>query len=169
MHRRSRKNLLTLAPNPYPLLSLCPTVKMLRLDLTPATLNQRQEGSLPALLGIEVVALAEGNVRMAMEVTAHHMASNGYLHAASVVALADTAAGYGCVAHLPDGALGFTTVELKSNFIGTARSGRITAEATLIHGGRSTQLWDAVVRDAEGKTIALFRCTQMLLWPRVSG
>ena len=141
---------------------------MLRPEITPVTFNRRQEGSLPALLGIEVVALAEGNISLALEVGAHHMAPNGYLHAASVVALADTAAGYGCIAHLPEGAQGFTTIELKANFLGTARSGRIVAEAVLVHGGRSTQLWDAVVRDEAGKTIALFRCTQMLLWTRVS-
>ena len=78
--------------------------------------------------------------------------------------LADTAAGYGCFASLPDGATGFTTIELKSNFLGTARSGRLLCKATRVHSGRTTQVWDATVTH-EGKTIALFRCTQFLLYP----
>lgn len=101
-----------------------------------------------------------------MKVLPHHMAPNGFLHAASVIALADTAAGYGRVAHLPDGAQGFTTIELKSNFLGSAQRGRLEAKATLAHGGRSTQVWDAPVTDQTGKTLALFRCTQMVLWPK---
>ena len=122
---------------------------------------------MPALLGIEVDALAEGTITLSMQIQGHHIApNNGFLHAASVVALADTAAGYGCVAHLPEGASGFTTIELKANFLGTARGGRVVATASLVHGGRSTQVWDAIVRDQAGKTIALFRCTQMVLWPK---
>ena len=78
-----------------------------------------------------------------------------------------SACGYGCVASLPDGAGGFTTVELKSNFVGTARDGHVICEARLIHGGRTTQVWDAEVRHEEsGKLMALFRCTQSILQPR---
>jgi 1,4-dihydroxy-2-naphthoyl-CoA hydrolase len=92
--------------------------------------------------------------------------TNGYLHAGAVVTLADTASGYGCMAHLPAGATGFTTVELKSNHLGTARDGTIACTAKPVHLGRTTQVWDAVVIHREtGKTIALFRCTQMILYP----
>ena len=103
-----------------------------------------------------------------MTVAKHHMAPNGFLHAASVIALADSACGYGCVVSLPDGASGFTTIELKSNFLGTVREGGgVACEATLVHGGRNTQVWDATVTaEATGKTIALFRCTQMVLYPK---
>jgi uncharacterized protein (TIGR00369 family) len=94
----------------------------------------------------------------------HHLAPHGFLHAGAVVTLADTAAGYGCFASLPEGATGFTTIELKSNFLGTAREGRIACEARRVHNGRTTQVWDATVTH-EGKTIALFRCTQFLLYP----
>jgi uncharacterized protein (TIGR00369 family) len=84
-----------------------------------------------------------------------------------VIALADTACGYGCRAHLPDGAEGFTTIELKANFLGTAREGTIQTVATPAHMGGTTQVWDATVtRKDDGKTIALFRCTQMILYPR---
>jgi uncharacterized protein (TIGR00369 family) len=84
-----------------------------------------------------------------------------------VTALADTACGYGCLAHLPAGAENFTTVELKINFFATAREGTIATVARPVHLGNSTQVWDAVVsRKADGKQIALFRCTQLVLWPR---
>jgi uncharacterized protein (TIGR00369 family) len=83
--------------------------------------------------------------------------------------LADTCAGYGCIANLPPGAAGFTTIELKSNFLGTALEGVILASARPAHLGKSTQVWDAVVtHKASGKTLALFRCTQMILWTRVT-
>lgn len=127
---------------------------------------ERQAGSLPALLGFEWVEAQPGLVRGRFEVLSHHLAPTGFLHAATVVALADTACGFGCLASLPEGATGFTTAELKTNFIGTARHGGVSCEALLIHAGRSTQVWDAtVVAEGAGKTIALFRCTQILLYP----
>jgi len=93
------------------------------------------------------------------------MAPNGFLHAGTIVTLADTSCGYGCVASVPQGATGFTTIELKSNHLGTAREGHVDCVATAVHLGRTTQVWDAVVTHREsGKTIALFRCTQMVLY-----
>ena len=120
---------------------------------------------LPGLLGLEFDSVGSGEVRSRLLVERKHMAPNGFLHAASVIALADTSCGYGCASSLPDGATGFTTIELKSNFMGTARAGAvILCRASLVHGGRSTQIWDAEVTDeATGKTLALFRCTQMVL------
>lgn len=121
----------------------------------------------PELLGIEVVELAAGRLVARLPLREQLMAPNGYLHGGAVITLADTAAGYGCRSNLPDGAQGFTTIELKTNFVGTAREGTISCEATMIHGGRSTQVWDAKVdHDDSGRAIALFRCTQMILWPR---
>jgi 1,4-dihydroxy-2-naphthoyl-CoA hydrolase len=82
-----------------------------------------------------------------------------------VVALADSASGFDCLNCLPAGASGFTTAELKANFLGTSREGGVRCTAHLVHGGRTTQVWDAVVtREADGKAIALFRCTQILLY-----
>lgn len=133
-----------------------------------AGLNRMQRGYLPGELALEVVEVRHGYLRSQVKVEARHMAPNDYLHAASVVALLDTAAGYGCRMALPDGATGFTTIEIKTNFLGTAREGEtVVCEATLVHGGRMTQVWDAVATNREsGKTIALFRCTQMVLHPR---
>ncbi len=102
--------------------------------------------------------------RIRLQASRRTHAPNGYLHGGAVVALADTACGYGCVASLPEGATGFTTIELKTNFLGTVREGPVVAEATLTHAGRTTQVWDALVIDEErGRTIAAFRCTQLLL------
>ena len=102
-----------------------------------------------------------------MPVKKLHVAPNEFLHAASIVALADTSCGYGTIAHLPAGAQSFTTIELKSNHLATVREGSISCIATAQHLGKTTQVWDAVVSDeASGKKLALFRCTQMILWPK---
>ena len=120
---------------------------------------------LPGLLGIEFDGYEEGIVRSKLTLRKEHFAPHGYVHAATVVALADTSAGYGCLLTLPEGATGFTTIELKTNFLRSAREGTITCEARLIHGGRTTQVWDATVSDPEGRVMALFRFTQMILRP----
>ena len=135
--------------------------------MTMDQINRRGEGYLPGLLGIEFVKVDEQGVESRLAVRRALMAPNGFLHAASVIALADTSAGYGCVRLLPEGAKGFTTLELKSNFLGTALEGAIYCRATPAHLGRTTQVWDAVVtNEATGAKIALFRCTQMVLWPK---
>ena len=127
------------------------------------------DGYLPGLVGVEIVTVSREAVESRLVVRREVMAPNGFLHAASVIALADTSCGYGCVAALPEGAKGFTTVELKANFLGTAREGAILCRATPVHLGRTTQVWDAVVsNEASGAKIALFRCTQMVLWQNPS-
>jgi uncharacterized protein (TIGR00369 family) len=111
------------------------------------------------------VQVEEGRAEARLPIRDDLLAPNGYLHAAAVIALADTAAGYGCVASLPEGATGFTTIELKTNFLGTATEGAIHCTAVRAHGGRTTQIWDATVTSEEtGKALALFRCTQLLLY-----
>lgn len=138
--------------------------------LTPDDFNRRSEGYLPAHLGIVVNEVGVGRLRAELEIRSFLVAPNGYLHAGTVVTLADTASGYGCVANLPEAAVGFTTIELKCNHIGTAREGLIDCVATAAHMGGSTQVWDAVVtRRDTGQVIALFRCTQMILYPRQRG
>jgi 1,4-dihydroxy-2-naphthoyl-CoA hydrolase len=130
-------------------------------------LNAIAPGSLAGLVGFQVTGVGWGLVRARLSVRPDLMAPNGYLHAATVVALADTACGFGVRTCLPDGALGFTTLGLDARFIGTTRDGGIATEARMLHGGRSTQVWDAeVVDEATGRTTAVFRCTQLVLWPR---
>jgi 1,4-dihydroxy-2-naphthoyl-CoA hydrolase len=133
-----------------------------------ATFQERQKGTLPGELGIQWDEVATGRAAGWLTVTKGHMAPNGFLHAASVIALVDSACGYACVASLPEGASGFTTIELKANYLGTAKEGEAVAcTARLVHGGRMTQVWDAeAVNRTTGKTMALFRCTQMILYAR---
>ena len=130
-------------------------------------LNARGEGFLPGLIGIEFISIEPGRLTSRLTVRPELLAPNGYLHAAVIIALADTTCGYGTFTDLPDGAQNFTTIELKSNFLNTARQGGIACVATRVHNGRTTQVWDAQVTDeTSGKTIALFRCTQLILYPR---
>ncbi len=139
----------------------------LRPGITVELMNERGQGRLPSLFGFRVMAVEQGLLVAELDIRPELLAPNGFLHAATVVALADTACGYGCIAHLPEGAGNFTTIELKSNFIGTARDGTLTCIAKPAHLGRTTQVWDATVtRHADGGTIALFRCTQMVLAPK---
>ncbi|MEZ5959583.1 MAG: PaaI family thioesterase [Hyphomonadaceae bacterium] len=130
-------------------------------------LTERQKGFLPDHMGLEWLEARPGFVKGRLDIKAHHLAPNTFLHAASVIALADSACGYGCIISRPEGVQNFTTIEVKSNFLGTSREGGVGVEAKLVHGGRTTQVWDAVVTaEATAKTIALFRCTQMLLYPK---
>jgi 1,4-dihydroxy-2-naphthoyl-CoA hydrolase len=123
--------------------------------------------TLPGHLGLVITSVGSGEVSAALEVKKIHMAPNGFLHAGAIVTVADTCCGYGCISNLPAGASGFTTIELKSNHLGTARGGTIECHAKAVHMGRTTHVWDAVVTSREtGKTIALFRCTQMILYPK---
>ena len=139
----------------------------LKPQLTTAYWNDRSKGRLPGMLGVNLLEIQVGRAVGEIALRPELWAPNGFLHAATVIGLADTLCGYACVASLPEGASGFTTVETKSNHLGTATEGTISCTATMVHGGRTTQVWDATVTHKEtGKTIALFRCTQMVLWPR---
>jgi len=133
------------------------------VEVTLEQLEQAGAGHLPGLLGIAFDGFEDGVVRARLALEEKHFAPNGYVHAATVIALADTAAGYGCLLTLPEGGTGFTTIEVKTNFLRSAREGTIRCEARLVHGGRTTQVWDATVSDPEGRPMALFRCTQLVL------
>jgi 1,4-dihydroxy-2-naphthoyl-CoA hydrolase len=133
------------------------------VELTFAQLQELGSIGFPGLLGIEFEEAAGGCVRARLELHEKHMAPNGYVHAGTVVGLADSACGYGSILNLPEGATGFTTIELKTNFLRSAHEGTIACEARLLHGGRTTQIWDASVTDPEDRTMALFRCTQLML------
>jgi 1,4-dihydroxy-2-naphthoyl-CoA hydrolase len=127
--------------------------------------NSAGARKLPGHLGIVITEVSDTRVAGELPVVESVMAPNGYLHAGTIVTLADTVAGYGCVANLPAEATGFTTIELKSNHLATARDGTIIGVATPVHRGRTTQVWDAVVVHKEsGRTLAVFRCTQMILY-----
>ncbi|MEJ8834818.1 PaaI family thioesterase [Ramlibacter sp. AN1133] len=134
--------------------------------MTADDFNRAGVGKLPGYLGIHVLSVDGRELRAELPVRPELMAPNGYLHAGSLVTLADTCCGYGCRANLPERASGFTTIELKSNHLGTTVDGTIDCLATAVHLGKTTQVWDALVTHREtGRTLALFRCTQMVLYP----
>lgn len=135
--------------------------------ITLEMLNRRGEGFLPGYMGIVFTQLTDTELHGEIAIQPHHIAPNSYLHAGTIVTLADTACGYGCVTKLPADAAGFTTIELKSSFLGTAREGTVACVARAQHLGRTTQLWDAVVTHKDsGRTLALFRCTQLVLYAK---
>jgi 1,4-dihydroxy-2-naphthoyl-CoA hydrolase len=137
---------------------------MLRADVTAERLHQRHADCLPGRFGLVVTKIEEGRLEAELMLQPWMMAPNGFLHAATVLLLADTAAGYASIAHLPERAKNFTTLELKSNFLGTVRDGKIRTECVAEHLGRTTHVWSASVFGADDKRIALFRCTQLILW-----
>jgi 1,4-dihydroxy-2-naphthoyl-CoA hydrolase len=121
----------------------------------------------PGTLGCVFDHSARDLVLGHIDVTESLIAGTGFLFAPAVVALADTCAAIGCGNNIAEGA-SFTTIELKSNFISSARTGdRVSCRCEPVHLGRQTQVWDATVTNAStGKLMALFRCTQMVLAPR---
>jgi 1,4-dihydroxy-2-naphthoyl-CoA hydrolase len=134
------------------------------VDALRERMSAAMEGRLPGLFGVELLKIEHGAVQTRLALKEEHLAPNDFLHAGTVITLADTSAGMGCLASLPEGAMGFTTVELKTNFLATAREGALRCSARLIHGGSRTQVWDATVsREEDDRAIALFRCTQFLL------
>ena len=134
-------------------------------DIDLESLDALGRDTLPGLIGIEWEEVRSGYARASIRLERKHFAPNGFVHAGTLVTLADSACGYGCMMSRPEGAVSFTTIELKTNFMGAAREGRVSAEAKLAHGGRTTQVWDAEVRREDGRTVALFRCTQLLIYP----
>lgn len=136
-------------------------------NLTPEYFNSDVTEKLPGLLGLNVTKIGRGSIELELEVEKKHLAINGYLHAGTVVTLADTAAGNGCMANLPGRAIGFTTIELKCNLIKTIRSGKIVCFSICLHAGRTTQVWESKVMEAKTQTlIAAFSCTQLVLYPK---
>ena len=136
-------------------------------NLTSEYFNENVTENLPGFLGLIVTKVGRGNMELELEVEKKHLAINGYLHAGTIVALADTAAGNGCMANLPERAIGFTTIELKCNLISTVRSGKVICSSKCLHAGGTTQVWESkVIEAATQKLMAAFTCTQLILYPR---
>ena len=140
---------------------------MFNKNVTIENLEKMGKGGLSDFLGVEILSIEERKMTSRLSIKPHHIAPNGFLHAATIIALADTTCGYASFAHLPEGAESLCTIELKSNYLGTVREGGIFCVATAMHLGKNTQVWDAKVSDEKtGKAIALFRCTQMNLFSK---
>ena len=124
------------------------------------------QGGLVPHMGITLIDEGEGWLEAKMVIAQHHLRSGANaLHAASLIALADSVCGFAAGQVLPEGAKGYTTIELKSNFLGTASEGTLIGRAEADHLGRTTQVWNSSVTHQEtGRRLALFRCTQMILY-----
>lgn len=133
------------------------------------SLNEFARTKHPGLVGVELDSCDADLVTGHMIVGEEVVAGNGMVWAPVIITLADWLCAAGMSPNLEPG-VGFTTVELKTNFLGSAAAGElVTGRATPVHKGRTTHVWDAVIRnETKGKTIALFRCTQMILYPRTT-
>lgn len=126
--------------------------------------NARIQGRFAGVMGVELVSVSASEVRARLAIRPEHLNTLGSLHAAVLVAIADTSCGAGCLAALPESASGFTTLELKTSFVSAVRAGAIVCTARLRHAGSTTQLWEAVIEEeATGKPVAFFACTELLL------
>jgi len=134
-------------------------------ECTPKYFNDLSKNHFPGLVGITITSVSQNKMTAEMKIDKKLFAPNGFLHAGSIVTLADSIAGYSTIAHLPENGKSFTTIELKSNFMRAKREGALECESTPEHLGRTTQVWRVVVRDKETqKKIAIFSCTQMILY-----
>ena len=132
----------------------------------PSVLSAHFASGLSGWLGYEILLLEPGRAEARLELRDELLMRSGdYLHAGTVVAFADSVAGYGTLASLPEPTEGFTTAELKVNLVATTGPGdALVAAAKLVHSGRTTQVWDVTVsREHDCKPIGHFRATQYLL------
>jgi 1,4-dihydroxy-2-naphthoyl-CoA hydrolase len=131
------------------------------------SLNEFASRKHPGMVGVEILSCEPEAVTGQLVVTEEVVAGTGFLWAPVVITLADWLCAAGTPLHFPvDVDASFTTIELKTNFIGSARAGEtISGRAIPAHVGRTTQVWDVEVKnDSRDRVIALFRCTQMILY-----
>jgi uncharacterized protein (TIGR00369 family) len=122
-------------------------------------------GRLPELLGLEITDVESGRVVGKVEVRPDLLGQAGYMVGGAVLSIADTLCAYGVSTAWPEGARGFTTVEVTCNFISAIKHGVGVCTAKLLHSGRTTQIWDAeFAEEATGRLLAAFRCTQVFAY-----
>ena len=128
-------------------------------------LNRANIGKLPEHLGLVITEVEPGRVVGRFEVRPDLVAHIGFLLAGVVLSVADILCAYGVSTSWPEGASGFTTAEVKCNFMGTLRDGAAVCVAELLHGGRTTQVWDATItNESTEREMAAYRCTQLILY-----
>jgi len=133
------------------------------MALDSAAVAQSFKGTLAELLGIRFVDLNPDRVVAEIDYREALTTVGGAVHGGALMALADTVGATATILNLPAGATGTTTMESKTNFLAAGRSGTIRAEATPIHRGKRTQVWQTRVTDAGGRLLSLTIQTQMVL------
>jgi 1,4-dihydroxy-2-naphthoyl-CoA hydrolase len=115
------------------------------------------------LLGIEFVSAAPDRIVARMAVRSELCTRPEVLHGGAIMAFADTLGAAGTIVNLPEGAA-TATIESKTNFVSPAPLGtQITGEATPVHRGRRTMIWQTRIATAEGRLVALVTQTQLVL------
>jgi uncharacterized protein (TIGR00369 family) len=145
---------------------LAPALREVAAADQPSALTDFYRSGLPGWLGIELVSVAPGAIEGRMALRDDHLqTAGGILHGGTVIAFADSLAGWGCLASLPEETTGFVTGELKANMVASTRLPDVlTGVGILVHGGRTTQVWDVTVaRGSDARPLAHFRCTQHLI------
>jgi 1,4-dihydroxy-2-naphthoyl-CoA hydrolase len=131
-----------------------------------AKIQERWKGLLPDVLGVQLAEVTEERVRATLAVRPELCTVGGVLHGGSIMAFADTLGAIGTVASMPRGA-STATIESKTNFLsGAAEGTTVTGEATPVHKGRTTQVWQTRITTAEGKLVALVTQTQIVKPPK---
>jgi uncharacterized protein (TIGR00369 family) len=130
------------------------------MDLT--TLNDRLQGTLPGLLGLRFVEASLDRVVAELAIRDELRTGGGALHGGTLMAFADTVGAVATVLNLPPGA-GTTTIESKTNFLAAGRTGVVRAEATPLHRGKRTMVWQTRITDEAGRLLSLTVQTQMVL------
>lgn len=118
---------------------------------------------LAGTLGIRTDEYTPDRVVLSMDWAPALCTANGILHGGAIMALADSAGGACAFLNLPEGALGTSTIESKTNFLGAVRSGAVTATSTLLHRGGTTIVVETTVRDSAAKLVAKVTQTQLVL------
>ena len=125
-------------------------------------LNDRMAGTLASHLGMRVVEATPDRVVAELEIVDRLRTVGGALHGGTLMAFADTVGAAATIVNLPPGAA-TTTLESKTNFFAAGRDGVVRAEATPLHRGRRTQVWQTRITDASGRLLSLTIQTQMVL------
>ena len=134
-------------------------------SMDPSEMNSRIAGAFPGLLGIRFVETGKERVVAELTIRDDLRTVGGALHGGTLMAFADTVGAAATIVNLPPGAT-TTTLESKTNFFAAGRSGVVRAEATPLHRGRTTMVWQTRITDESGKLLSLTTQTQMVLAPR---
>ena len=132
------------------------------MTLDPSFLAEQIQGTLGALLGIRFVEASQDRLVAELSYRPELSTVGGSLHGGTLMAFADTVGAAATVLNLPPGA-GTTTIESKTNFFAAGRSGTVRAEATPLHRGKRTMVWQTRVTDEGGRLLSLTIQTQMVL------
>jgi uncharacterized protein (TIGR00369 family) len=117
----------------------------------------------PGLLGVELTEVTPERVVATLSVRPDLCTTGGVLHGGAVMAFADTLGAVATVVNLPEGAR-TTTIESKTNFLRGAPVGSVvTGECTAFHRGRTTMVWQTLIRSDAGTLCAVVTQTQLVL------